>query len=143
MNIFSRSLYIFIFTSILISCTPETVYIKPELRGKVYDSNTQKPIVNTEGYAGFYLGEKEENKIKTNDKGEFYLRPIYKNFYLFMPNIDESIMGAPQVYISMKGYENKTYNYSIKYQEQNKNIDMNPMVLGKVDVGIIYLDPEE
>ena len=140
MNIYLRFFYVFIFTIALSACSQEKIYTKPELVGELYDSKTKRPIINTEGYVDFYLGEKEGSKLKTNNEGEFYVKPRYKA-YFFHAKIDESIVGAPQIYISLKGYSFKTYDYSIKYQEQNKNTD--PMGLAKVDVGVIYLDPEK
>ena len=141
MNIYLRFFYVFIFTIALSACSQEKMYTKPELVGELYDSKTKRPIINTEGYVDFYLGEKVESKLKTNNGGRFYVKPRYKEYFFFTPKIDESIVGAPQIYISLKGYSFKTYDYSIKYQEQNKNTD--PMGLAKVDVDVIYLDPEK
>lgn len=45
-------------TVFVAACSQEKIYTKPELVGELYDSKTKRPIINTEGYVDFYLGEK-------------------------------------------------------------------------------------
>lgn len=65
------------------------------------------------------------------------------SYYFIAPKLDMRETDAPDIYINFDGYEPKT----IDYNEVGKSLDnrFNPSAKHprKVDVGIIYLEPEK
>lgn len=141
MNYILKSLLIFSI-SFLMACSPNIYYLDPELKGVLYDAATGKPIVNQEGYAAFHIGLDEEGNVKTNNEGKFTIQATPYTYYIFKPNLRNESMSPPYIYINFKGYQGKIYDYSPSLHEQNTEPNPGAKRLNKVDVGIIYLDPE-
>lgn len=127
----------------LIACTPKNYYLKPEVNGQVFDSRTKAPITNAEGYIGYDLGLDESKKIKTDHTGSFKITPRAESYYIFAPNLKKMSNSAPQIYINFKGYLTKTYDYSNGKPLEDIKENPGARILEKIDVGIIYLEPEK
>lgn len=131
-----------IFSFFLISCTPNIAYIEPEIIGKIYNLDDNKPIKNTAGYIAFYLNDNKENYITTNRDGGFYLAPHTEKYFFIKPNLRELYMGTGQIYIQFEGYKSKIFDYTNFYQEQNPSPNPDAKKLEKVNIGVIYLEKE-
>lgn len=130
-----------IFTSLfLVACTQKTLYLTPETTGYLYSIKSQKPIANYHGYIGYDTARDTHNSITTDSKGKFKISPETLNYYLIKPGLKDWNMSAAHIYIQFPGYETKIYDYSEKFQEQTTNSI--PSNLEKLDVGIIFLNPE-
>lgn len=138
-----KFIVIIMFCSIFfVACTQNKIYIEPEVTGKIYSSHNKLPIKNTVGYIAFYLNDDKENYIKTNNDGEFYLKPSVEKYILIKPNLKDLYQGTGQIYVKFDGYKLRIFDYSKNHQEQNPNPNPGGKNLEKVNVGIIYLDPE-
>lgn len=133
--------YIFVLALFLSSCTPNIYYVKPELIGKLYDSKTKKPISRKMGFISFYLNE--EGQVQTNEKGQFKINAVARKYYFIEPNMQEISMSAPQIYINFKGYKPEIIDYSERGIPENTQPNPGAKKIEKVDIGIIYLEPEK
>ena len=129
---------------LLSACTSHIYYTKPELIGKIYDVETRKPISDEEGYVSFSTGINDENKITTSKEGGFKLAPVSRSYFFIKPKLDMVSIGAPQLYVNFKGYKSITLDYN----EVGISLDGDAPNPGarrpeKIDVGIIYLEPEK
>ena len=135
--------YIAVLALFLSSCTSHTYYTKPDLVGKIYDAETKKPLSNKKGYIAFFLSDDEDNYLVTDVNGSFKLEPISDSYYFIKPKLDRITTGSPDVYVMFDGFEPKT----IDYNAVGKILDAAPNPGAKrpekVDVGIIYLEPEK
>lgn len=139
----NKSACITVLSVLLSACTPHTYYIKAELIGKIYNADTKQPLSNTEGYISFYLSD-DNNKVYTNQNGGFKLAPVSRSYFFIKPKLDMVSIGAPQLYINFKGYKSIT----VDYNQVGTSLDddrPNPSAKRpeKIDVGIIYLEPEK
>jgi len=125
----------------LIACTPKNYYLKPEVCGQVFDIKTKKPISSREGYIGYSLND--DTSIKTDEHGRFKITPKAESYYFFRPNLKKLSLSAPQIYINFKGYLTKTYDYSNGKPLEDIKENPGARILEKIDVGIIYLEPEK
>lgn len=122
------------------ACTPNYYYLKPEAYGQLIDQKTKQPISNTEGFIGYNLND--DKKVRTNHLGYFKITPKAESYYFLRPNMKKLSLSAPYIYVYFDGYKPKTIDYS--NGELMNKIEGNPggEILEKVDIGIIYLDPE-
>lgn len=127
----------------LIACTPKNYYLKPEVNGQVFDSRTKAPITNTEGYIGYDLGLDENKKIKTDHTGSFKITPKAEPYYFFRPNLKKLSLSTPQIYIFFEDYEPRIVDYSNGKSLEDIKENPGARILEKIDVGIIYLEPEK
>ena len=125
----------------LIACTPKNYYLKPEVCGQVFDIKTKNPISSREGYIGYSLND--DISIKTDEHGRFKITPKTESYYFFRPNLKKLSLSAPQIYINFKGYLTKTYDYSNGKPLEDIKENPGARILEKIDVGIIYLEPEK
>nr|WP_277603498.1 hypothetical protein [Acinetobacter dispersus] len=125
----------------MIACTPKNYYLKPEVCGQVFDIKTKKPISSREGYIGYSLND--DTSIKTDEHGRFKITPKAESYYFFRPNLKKLSLSAPQIYINFKGYLTKTYDYSNGKPLEDIKENPGARILEKIDVGIIYLEPEK
>lgn len=126
---------------LIVACTPQKYYLEPELEGHLYNIKTQKPIINEEGYVSFYLGLKDENKVRTDQNGRFKVSPTARTYYFFEPNMKKVSRPITDIYIHFNGYSSKKFDFSNTIYQQNKP-NFGEKRLEKLDVGIIYLDPK-
>lgn len=136
------SLFIVFLFGFLVSCTQKTLYVTPEAVGSLYNSKTQQPIVKYSGFIGFSIARDEHNAVITDSRGRFKIAPETLKYYVIRHNLRDWGMAPTHIYIQFPGYKTKIYDYSEKYQEQASTLDSGFETLTKIDVGIIYLDPE-
>ncbi|MEB6480096.1 hypothetical protein [Acinetobacter vivianii] len=125
----------------LIACTPKNYYLKPELYGQVFDIKTKKPISSREGYIGYSLND--DTSIKTDEHGRFKITPKAESYYFFRPNLKKMSASAPQIYVFFEDYEPRIVDYSNGKSLEDIKENPGARILEKVDVGIIYLEPEK
>ena len=125
----------------LIACTPKNYYLKPEVYGQIFDIKTKNPISSREGYIGYSLND--DTSIKTDEHGRFKITPKAESYYFFRPNLKKLSLSGPQIYINFKGYLTKTYDYSNGKPLEDIKENPGARILEKIDVGIIYLEPEK
>lgn len=139
-KIFETSLILFLL-AFFTACTPNYYYLKPEVSGQIYDQKTKKPLSNKSGYIGYDLGLEEDKKVKTDSQGRFKITPKIQSYYFFRPNMKKLSMSAPQIYINFEGYRTNIYDYS-NGQTENVGDNSDEKTLEKVNIGIVYLEPE-
>lgn len=129
------SIFIVVF---IVACTSKSYYLKPEIQGYLYDLKTQQPIANQEGYISFYLGFKDKNRVRTDERGHFKVPADEYSYYFFKPNIKEIARPGTHIYINFAGYMSQKFDYLGIYQKTHPDSDYKK--LESVDVGIIYLE---
>jgi len=127
---------------IIHACSATYYYIKPEIYGHVYDNKTKKPLSNKDGYIGYDLGLEEDKRVRTSNDGKFKITPKAQKYYFIKPNMHELSMSAPQIYINFEGYSTKIFDYSDSNSLSEIENNSGGEILEKIDIGIIYLDPE-
>ncbi|ARG36929.1 MULTISPECIES: hypothetical protein [Acinetobacter] len=128
--------------SIASGCTKKILYLTPEATGYLYDSKTKEPLHNVNGYIGFYLPDEKSTTIKVNNDGSFTIKPLIKEYFFIEPSLEDYKNLPPLIYISFKNYQNKTLDYSEKFNEQVPEEKANFEHYKKIDLGKVYLDPE-
>ena len=124
------------------ACTKQTLYLTPEAKGYIYDSVTKKPLNNFSGNMGFNgLTRNESDKIKSSTDGGFIIPAVLESYYLLRPNT-MNFERPPELYISADGYKSKVIDYSKIYWEQVPSEKRGYDHYREIDLGIIYLDPE-
>ncbi|MBJ9958807.1 hypothetical protein [Acinetobacter courvalinii] len=125
----------------LIVCTPKNYYLKPELYGQVFDIKTKNPISSRKGYIGYSLND--DTSIKTDEHGRFKITPKAESYYFFRPNLKKMSASAPQIYVFFEDYEPRIVDYSNGKSLEDIKENPEARILEKIDVGIIYLEPEK
>lgn len=139
-----KSIYLFLavfFCMSLNGCTKHIYYLKPEIRGQLYDAMTKKPISNTVGYIEPFIRAKGYEKIKTDEKGNFTMPAPSDFYYYFKPNMKDISEYSPQIYISFDYYEPEIYDYSNGKVINGVFENPGAKKLEILDVGKIYLKP--
>ncbi|RZG47302.1 hypothetical protein [Acinetobacter wuhouensis] len=138
-----KKLIVLLGVSLLIACSEKSIYIEPEINGQLFDIKTNRPLSNQKGYVSFYLNDTSGDNIETKADGSFKVDPFIEKYYYFEPNLKELYPSTGQIYIKYNGYKLKNYEYVEKYVQQNPNSNQDNSTYKKVDVGIIYLEPEK
>ena len=120
------------------SCTKKTIFLTPEAIGYLYNNQTKKPIANYNGYIGYDTSRSNHNFITTDSKGKFKIPSEEINYYIIKPNLTKWNMSAAHIYIQFPGYMTKIYDYSKEVQNINSDYK-----LGKINLGVVFLDPEK
>lgn len=124
---------------LIASCSTDTAYLMPAIKGQIFDASTNKPIIN-KGYVASILLPKGENEFKTDANGYFYIKNVTEDSLLKF-NLSQKYQNIPlEFYIYIDGYENKIFNFS-KFPKNPKNGGL--YVKSEVDVGKIFLKPEK
>lgn len=127
----------------LFGCTEHTLYLTPEVHGYIYSSKTKKPIADVNFDMGFNgLTDNNAAKIKTSKDGGFIIPAVQKTYYYFKPNL-RKYSAPPEIYISADKYQPKVTDYSLFYGKQVSENTAGYSYLNKIDIGIIYLEPEK
>ncbi|MEN8282353.1 hypothetical protein [Acinetobacter gerneri] len=138
-------LFLILFFSLsLIACEKKTLYFTPEATGYIYDSVTKKPINNLTANVGFDgLTAIKDSQIKLESGGKFTLLPVVKEFYIFSPNTQKYNDIPPYIYIGVQPYSPKVIDYSeFSWKQLPANLS-GTYNYRKINLGIIYLDPEK
>lgn len=143
MNKIIKLILIFFLPFLIVSCTQKEIDITPEVKGYIYSSNTNEPLNGKNGFIGFNgLTPNNAPSINLNSDGSFILKPISKKYYLFRPNMNNYAKQPSLIYISIDGFEVKDIDYS---EEIYKKIPVDKKEFRNyknVNLGIIYLKPE-
>ncbi|TCB33673.1 hypothetical protein E0H82_13225 [Acinetobacter sp. ANC 4910] len=125
------------------ACTKNTLYFTPEVIGYIYDSKTHKPLSNQAGYMGFNGRTDSDNaKINLKSDGSFTISAVTATYYFIRPDVKQYTNFPSEIFISFKNYQNKTIDYSEKFNEQVPEEKANFEHYKKIDLGKIYLDRE-
>jgi len=125
------------------ACTKHTLYFTPEVVGYLYDSKTKKPFVKKVGEMGFNGRTNDEDaKIKLNKDGGFVIPAVSQTYYFIKPNTQKYTNFPSEIFISFKGYEFRSFDYSSAYVKQVPEGKSNFNHYKKIDLGVIYLDPK-
>ena len=134
---------IFFFTTFIVACTKKTLYLTPEVHGYIYNSITKKPVSNTKVIMGFNgLTDNNAPSVLLNKEGEFVIPAVTTTYYYLKPNV-RKYSAPPEIYISTDYYQSKILDYSNFYGKQVPEERSGYSYFNKIDVGIIYLDPEK
>jgi len=128
--------------SLVSACTKKTLYFTPEATGYLYDSKTKEPLHNVNGYISFYLPDEKSTTIKVSNDGSFTIKPLTKEYFFIEPSLEDYKNLPPLIYISFKNYQNKTLDYSEKFNEQVPEEKANFEHYKKINLGKVYLDRE-
>ncbi|ENU23085.1 hypothetical protein F993_02233 [Acinetobacter proteolyticus] len=131
---------------ILISqaCTKHTLYFTPEIVGYIYDRRTKLPLANQTGEMGFNGQTSDKDaQVKLKADGHFTIPSVRKTYYFIKPNTRKHSYFPSEIFISFKGYEFRSFDYSSAYVEQVPEGKSNFNHYKKIDLGVIYLDPEK
>lgn len=142
MNKLLNCIIVILLSFILIACSEKILYLKPEMFGQLYDSRTHKPLSTIHGYIGYDTARDEHNAIVTDVIGGFKIEPEKTTYYFIKPDLRDWYKSAAHIYIQIPGYKIKIFYYSDKYQQQNYQSNSGFKKLEKVNVGIVYLEPE-
>ena len=141
-----KNLLVFSFTIIILllsACTKKTLYLTPEVHGYIYNSITKKPVSNTKVIMGFNgLTDNNAPSVLLNKEGEFVIPAVTTTYYYLKPNV-RKYSAPPEIYISIDYYQSKILDYSNFYGKQVPEERSGYSYFNKIDVGIIYLDPEK
>ena len=85
----------------------------------------------------------DEGQVQTNEKGQFKINAVAETYYFIEPNMQEISMSAPQIYINFKGYKSEIIDYSEHGVPEDTLPNPGAKKIEKVNVGIIYLEPEK
>lgn len=77
-------------------------------------------------------------RLRLIREGTFKVSPTPRTYYFFEPNMKNVSSPIADIYIHFNGYLSKKYDYSQFLYQQNKPHSE----VQRLDVGIIYLDPE-
>jgi len=126
------------------ACTKQTLYITPQATGYIYDSVTKKPLSNLSGNVGFSgLTSDESSRIQLKEDGSFVIKPFIKNYYYFHPNTKIYDEYPLDIFIDIKKHKIKIIDYtSFAWEQIPKNLS-GTYNYRKIDLGVIYLDPEK
>lgn len=130
---------------ILISqaCTKHTLYFTPEIVGYIYDRRTKLPLANQTGEMGFNGQTSDKDaQVKLKADGHFTIPSVRKTYYFIKPNTRKHSYLPAEIFINFKKYDSKILDYSNVYVEQVPELKSNFSYSKKIDLGIIYLDPE-
>lgn len=125
------------------SCEKKTLYITPEISGYIYNNTTKEPLKNASGYINFFIPDKNTPQIKLNSNGSFTIPPLTDHYYFIRPNVRKYTNYDPQIYIYFKNYQGKIFDYSNFSWKQIPSESRGYSHFKKIDLGIIYLDPEK
>ena len=114
----------------LTSCYNEWVF-RPEINGKILDSNTDKPIV---GFVETIPVEGEKNEIvKSNEEGVFKLPKLSSSSWTFLGM--EKPKGPPTtnlLIIQSVGYVSDTVDFTGRFSRKNNKLDLGDVRLKKI-----------
>ncbi|MDQ9010373.1 hypothetical protein RFI36_12290 [Acinetobacter gerneri] len=138
-----RLFLILFFSLSLIACEQKTLYLTPETKGCLYSSETTKPLSHLIGHVGYSLADDNTFATKLDNNGCFIISPKTKCYYYIEPNVQKYSEIAPQIYIYFESFQPKSIDYSkFVWQQVPENIS-GTYNYRKINVGIIYLDPEK
>ncbi|MFW1840639.1 MULTISPECIES: hypothetical protein [Acinetobacter] len=125
------------------ACTKHTLYLTPEVVGYIYDRKTKQPLVKQGGEMGFNGQTSDKDaQIELKADGHFTIPSVRKTYFFIKPNTRKYSHLPAEIFISFKGYDSKIIDYSNVYAEQVPELKSNFSYSKKIDLGIIYLDPE-
>lgn len=120
-----------------VSCTTETVYLKPAIKGQLIDERTGQPIRN-KGYVAAFIRENNEGAVETDNQGAFYLEATIDK-RLIKTHVYQKYQNIPlEIYIYIDGYEDKIFDFG---GFPRKPKDGGIFKKSEVDVGVIKLTP--
>ena len=122
------------------SCTQKTVFFTSEFSGYVYDNKTKLPLKNKLGYIGVN-GILSDPDTKLDANGKFFIPAKTEKYYLKKPPVDYA-NSTGDLFFSFPNYQTKRIEYVDLYVDQVPEDRAGFDHLNKIDVGIIYLDPE-
>ena len=128
---------------LLSACSKKIIYISPEIHGKVYDNIQKKPIHKNSriGFEG--LMPDNAPSIMLKDDGGFVLPAVTETYFFLRPNVRKYDLILPKIYVGADNYQYKIIDYAPFYSEQVDEEKSGFSYLTKLDVGIIYLEPEK
>ena len=137
------SLFCSLIFIVIIEYQKKTIYLTPEVTGYIYDSVTKKPLSNLSGHVGFFLPDNNTPNIKLDIDGRFTIKPIIESYYFIRPNVRKYSYIPPQIYIYLPNYQGKILDYSQFSWKQIPSESRGYSHFKKINIGIIYLDPEK
>ncbi|MDC4442337.1 hypothetical protein OHV35_02785 [Acinetobacter baumannii] len=137
-------LLFFCMTVTLTACSQKEIYLTPEVTGYVYNNATKEPLRQQEGFIGFNgLTPNDAPELVLNKDGSFTLKPIAKKYYFFKPDMHEYSNMAALIYISFDGFKVKDIDYSEEKYKRIKADEGEFRPYKKVNLGVVYLNPEK
>ncbi|MEN8282356.1 hypothetical protein [Acinetobacter gerneri] len=127
----------------LTSCKKNTLYFTPETKGCLYSSETKKPLSHLIGHVGYSLTDDNTFATKLDINGCFIIAPKTKIYYYIKPNIRKYRGIEPTIYIYIENFQPKSIDYSEFIWKQVPDESRGYSHFKKINVGIIYLDPEK
>ena len=129
---------------LLSACSKKIIYISPEIHGKVYDSVNKNPLHRNNAKIGFEgLTPDYAPSIMLKDDGGFVLPAVTETYFFLRPNVRKYDLILPKIYVGADNYQYKIIDYAPFYSEQVDEEKSGFSYLTKLDVGIIYLEPEK
>ncbi|MDQ9010371.1 hypothetical protein RFI36_12300 [Acinetobacter gerneri] len=138
------SLFCSLIFIVIIEYQKKTIYLTPEVTGYIYDSVTKKPLSSQIGkiiFEGF--SDADVIGIKLNQDGSFNLQPITKSYYFFQPNVRIYDGIRARLYIKFEKFQSNFFDYAPFYWKQVPEEKANFEHHNKINLGIIYLNPEK
>ncbi len=140
----SSIIFCIIITVLLSACTKKTIYLTPEVHGKVYDSVSKKPLPRNHAKIGFDgLTGYEAPPIILKADGGFILPAVTKTYFFIRPNVKKYDFVLPQIYAGAENYQYKIIDYSPFYIKQVSEERSGYSYFNKINIGIIYLEIEK
>ena len=115
-------------------------FFTSEFSGYVYDNKTKLPLKNKLGYIGVN-GILSDLNTKLDANGKFFIPAKTGKYYLKRPSVDYA-NSTGDLFFSFPNYQTKRIEYVDLYVDQVPEDRAGFDHLNKIDVGIIYLDPE-
>ena len=128
---------------LLSACSKKIIYISPEIHGKVYDSIQKKPIHKNSRIGFDGLTPDSAPPIMLKDDGSFVLPAVTETYFFLRPNVRKYDLILPRIYVGADNYQYKFIDYSPFYSKQLASKNRGFSYFNKIDVGIIYLEPEK
>ncbi|MCH4244818.1 MAG: hypothetical protein LKF90_11505 [Acinetobacter gerneri] len=139
-----RLFLVLFFSLSSIACKQKTLYFTPEATGYIYDSVTKRPLSNKIGYLGFNGSTPSSASIiKLEANGHFTIPAVTSSYYFIRPNVRQYMDAPAEIFISYDNYEKKILDYAPFIWKQVPERQSGFSYYKKINLGIIYLDPEK
>lgn len=125
-----------------VSCTQKKIYITSEMTGYIYNNVTKKPLNGNNIGEISFNGIDKAQKITLKDDGSFTLNPLIESYYFIRPNTEVYGMLPPEIYLDFEKFKIKEVDFSQEHFERIPEEKMEFRSYKKIDLGIIYLEPE-
>ena len=125
-----------------VSCTQKKLYLTSKMTGYIYNNVTKKPLNRNNIGEISFNGIDKAQKITLKDDGSFTLNPLIESYYFMRPKTEVYKILPPEIYIDFQKFKIKKVDFSQEYFERITEEKMEFRNYKKIDLGIIYLEPQ-